>query len=89
MSGSNWDVEENHRYYIQAEALIAIYRVMVKLDDMGYYAKSIRDVVKIIEENNIDISGFDFPGESFEKFKQDVVDGKYDLDKTSEGRKLL
>lgn len=48
------------------------------LNKTGYDCEDERDIVKIIEENNLDVSQFEFPGESFEKFKQDVLDGKYD-----------
>ncbi len=39
-----------------------------------------RVMVKIIEENNLDKSQFDFPYGSFEEFKKHVLNGEYDDD---------
>lgn len=62
------------------------------LGNMGYDCEDKRDIVKIIEKNNLDVSELEFPGGSFEKFKQDALDGKYDYvshSMTSEERKQL
>lgn len=65
---SKEELQLNHIYWV--------------LGNMGYDCEDERDIVKIIEKNNLDISELEFPGGSFEKFKQDALDGKYDLDES-------
>lgn len=42
------------------------------LNDMGYLCDGSKSVIKVIEDNNLDKSQFDFPYGSFDKFKESV-----------------
>lgn len=64
--------------YKSSKEMLQINHIYWVLGNMGYDCEDERDIVKIIEENNLDISELEFPGGSFEKFKQDALDGKYD-----------
>lgn len=55
-------------------------RVISHLLKLGYDLEDERDAVKIIENNNLDKSQFDFPYGSFEEFKKHTLDGEFDLD---------
>lgn len=66
--------------YKPSKEELQIRKLHRKIDDMGYDYENEQDIVKIIEKDNLDVSQFEFPGGSFESYKQDVLDGKYDLD---------
>lgn len=50
------------------------------LDDLGYCTDTGKDVVDAIEQNNLDLSQFEFPYGSFEAFKEHALDGEFDMD---------
>ena len=62
--------------------------IMRKLYAMGYFCEDEHDIVKYIEENNIDASQFEFPEGDYKKFKENLDAGKYDVpDMTMSGEK--
>lgn len=65
--------------YKTPEYIIKAGVIMRCLDRMGYFCDDEHGIVRIIEENKLDVCQFDFPGGSFEQFKQDVANGKYDI----------
>lgn len=54
--------------------------IMCELRRLGYDADDAKLAIKIIEDNNLDKSQFDFPYESFEKTKAHVLAGEFDYD---------
>lgn len=48
-----------------------------------YDVEDAKVAIKIIEENNLDKSQFDFPYGSFEEFKKHVLAGEFDYDEKS------
>ena len=58
------------------------YRIICCLISMGYAIHRTRDVIRVIENENLDRSQFDFPYGSFEIYKQHVLDGEFDIDAT-------
>lgn len=68
-----------------------IVRVLVRA---GYDVGDARDVIRVIEENNLDKSQFEYPYDSYDEFKKHVLAGDYDIDvaamlMTNEERKQL
>ena len=53
--------------------------IMRKLYTMGYFCEDEHDIVKYIDENNIDASQFEFPEGDYTKFKDNLDAGKYDV----------
>ena len=51
-----------------------------KLRVLGYDVDDPRTAIKIIEDDNLDKSQFDFPYESFEETKAHVLAGEFDYD---------
>ena len=51
-----------------------------KLCKLGYDVGDARSAIKIIEDNNLDKSQFDFPYDSFEETKSHVLAGEFDYD---------
>lgn len=68
------------QHYSSPEPFKKLHHIIGILCDMGYDVEFARDVVIVIENNNLDKSQFDFPYGSFEEFKKFVLDGKFDLD---------
>lgn len=66
--------------------------IMRRLYAMGYFCEDEYDIVKYIEENNIDASQFEFPEGNYEKFKENLNTGKYEVNvhwMTNEDREQL
>lgn len=59
-----------------------MYGVKSDLRDMQYVVNSAREAVSIIEQNNLDLSQFDFPYGSFEAFKEHTLAGEFDFDES-------
>ena len=57
--------------------------VVIKLRVMGYDIEDPRIAIKIIEDDNLDKSQFDFPYDSFEETKAHVLAGEFDFDESS------
>ena len=53
--------------------------VVIKLNNIGYDVDDPRSAIKIIENDNLDKSQFNFPYGSFEEFKKHVLNGAYDV----------
>lgn len=47
---------------------------------LGYCTDTGKDVVDAIEQNNLDLSQFEFPYGSFEAFKEHALAGEFDMD---------
>ena len=62
------------------DAGLKIREIERKLAAIGLFPNGEREIVKCIEDNHLDVSQFDFPCGSFEVFKTDVSNGKYDFD---------
>lgn len=60
------------------EVLVGV--IVRKLYGQGYPCCDARDVAMLIEKHHMDISQFEFSDGNYEKFKRDVLDGKYDDD---------
>ena len=54
--------------------------IIRQLFGMGYDVDDARSAIKIIEDNNLDKSQFDFPYGSFEEFQKHVDAGEFDID---------
>ena len=54
--------------------------VVIKLNKLGYDVDDARAAIKIIEDDNLDKSQFDFPYGSFEEAKPHVLAGEFDFD---------
>lgn len=54
--------------------------VVIKLNNIGYDVDDPRSAIKIIENDNLDKSQFDFPYGSFEETKKRVLAGEFDCD---------
>ena len=54
--------------------------IIRQLIELGYDIYDARAAIKIIEDNNLDKSQFDFPYGSFEEFKKHVLAGEFDID---------
>ena len=52
--------------------------IIRQLFGMGYDVDDARSTVKLIEDNNLDKSQFDFPYGSFEEFQKHVDAGEFD-----------
>lgn len=66
--------------YEPPKHMLLIDNVRRKLYAMGYPCVDKRDIVKYIEENNLDISQFEFPEGDYEKFKENLDAGAYDVE---------
>lgn len=66
--------------YEPPKYMLLIDDIKQKLYTMGYLCQDKHDIVKHIEENNIDISQFEFPEDNYEKFKENLNAGKYDVE---------
>lgn len=66
--------------YEPPKHMLLIDNVRQKLYAMGYPCVDKRDIVKYIEENNLDISQFEFPEGDYEKFKENLDAGAYDVE---------
>ncbi len=51
--------------------------IVTYLYKIGYNVDDARTAIKIIEDDNLDKSQFDFPHGSFDEFKKHVLDGTY------------
>lgn len=65
--------------YEPPKYMLLIDDIMRKLYAMGYFCEDEHDIVKHIEENNIDASQFEFPEGDYEKFKENLDAGEYDV----------
>ena len=54
--------------------------IIRQLFGMGYDVDDARSAIKIIKDDNLDKSQFDFPYESFEETKAHVLAGEFDYD---------
>lgn len=65
--------------YDVLESDAQILAVIRKLEMMGYDCQDEYDIVRCIEMHCLDVSQFQFPGGSYEVFRKNVNDGKYDV----------
>ena len=65
------------------DEVIKLHHVMYILRGMGYDVDDARSVICVIDMFNLDKSQFDFPYGSYDKFKQHVNAGKFDINEYS------
>ena len=59
--------------------ILKFHHILYILRGMMFDVEDAKAAIKIIEENNLDKSQFNFPYGSFEEFKKHVLNGAYDV----------